>query len=377
VHGIGGVSARKWLCDEDHNAADHVLRCAEIALTTGSSGMHRGESVCLIVGRKRIPLCIPVPPVVKVLVSQLELTTRFLASAMSKTRHDAIRAYYRTLFSAWGRQHWWPAQSRFEMIVGAYLTQNTAWTNVEKALRNLRKARLLTICGIRRTPQPELEPLIRPAGYFRQKAQRLKIFVSYLDAGYGGSLARMFARPTAELRDELLALHGVGPETADSILLYAGNHPVFVVDAYTRRILERHRIVAANASYEEIRQLFEQALGKAAAAEGFSPPRRQARRENPGLNLKPGGSDGVIESPPYISKTREVSLGVSAVNKHRSGPRGSSHPPSAVSEATRSPLVQVFNEMHGLLVGVGKDYCLKSQMQCEQCPLRKFLPEAK
>jgi endonuclease-3 related protein len=256
---------------------------------------------------------------------------------MSETRHDAIRAYYRTLFSAWGRQHWWPAQSRFEMIVGAYLTQNTAWTNVEKALRNLRKARLLTIRGIRRTPQPELERLIRPAGYFRQKAQRLKTFVSYLDARYSGSLARMFARPTAELRDELLALHGVGPETADSILLYAGNHPVFVADAYTRRILERHQIVAARASYEEIRQLFEQAL--------------------------------VSTRPPKRSLDGAPTAGTR--------PQGSSHPPSAVSEATRSPLVQLFNEMHGLLVGVGKNYCLKSQMHCEQCPLRKFLPEAK
>ena len=129
---------------------------------------------------------------------------------MSEARHHAIGIYYRTLFSAWGRQHWWPAQSRFEVIVGAYLTQNTAWTNVEKALRNLRRARLLTISGIRRTPPSELEQLIRSAGYFRQKAQRLKTFVQFLDQHYGGSLARMCARPTADLRDELLALNGAG-----------------------------------------------------------------------------------------------------------------------------------------------------------------------
>jgi len=246
---------------------------------------------------------------------------------MSEAKHDAIRAFYHTLFSAWGRQHWWPAQSRFEVIVGAYLTQNTAWTNVEKALGNLRRARLLTIRGIRRAPQPKLEQLIRPAGYFRQKAQRLKTFVSFLDDRYGGSLTRMFARPTPELRDELLALNGVGPETADSILLYAGDHPVFVVDAYTRRILERHQIVAARASYDEIRELFDRALDGTPAA--------------------------------------------------GTGPRGASHPPSAMSEAPRPPLVQVFNEMHGLIVGVGKNYCLKSQSQCEQCPLQKFLPQAK
>jgi endonuclease III related protein len=264
---------------------------------------------------------------------------------MSETKHDAIRAYYHTLFSAWGRQHWWPAQSRFEMIVGAYLTQNTSWTNVEKALRNLRKARLLTISGIRRTPQLALEQLIRPAGYFRQKAQRLKTFVNFLDNLYGGSFERMFARPTAELRDELLALNGVGPETADSILLYAGNHPVFVVDAYTRRILDRHQIVSRATGYDEIRQLFEQAL--AADAEGI-----------PGIENEAGATGSGPIKPAL-------------------GPPGSSHRPSRVSTAERTALVQVFNEMHGLIVGVGKTYCLKSQPQCEQCPLQKFLPEAK
>ncbi len=263
---------------------------------------------------------------------------------MSESEHDAIRAYYHTLFSAWGRQHWWPAQSRFEVIVGAYLTQNTAWTNVEKAVGKLRKARLLTVGGIRRTPQPELEQLIRSAGYFRQKAQRLKTFVSFLDERYGGSLARMFARPTAELRNELLALNGVGPETADSILLYAGNHPVFVVDAYTRRILERHGIISSAADYEEIRLLFESALA------GTCPPKRTSTR------------------PP------ERSLDEAAAATR---PRGSCHRPSRVSTAERTALVQIFNEMHGLIVGVGKTYCLKSQPRCEQCPLQKFLPEAK
>jgi len=273
---------------------------------------------------------------------------------MSETKHDAIRAYYHTLSSAWGRQHWWPAQSRFEVIVGAYLTQNTAWANVEKALANLRKARLLTIRGIRRTPQPKLEQLIRPSGYFRQKAQRLKTFVTFLDQRYGGSLARMFARPTAELRDELLALNGVGPETADSILLYAGNHPAFVVDAYTRRILERHQIVSDATSYDEIRQLFEQALGgtfsgRRPPKQSFHPITQNRRDGDPGLDGAPAAT----------------------------GPPGSCHRPSRVSTAERPARVQVFNEMHGLFVGVGKTYCLKSQPQCEQCPLQKFLPEAK
>ncbi|MGA2459589.1 MAG: base excision DNA repair protein [Terriglobales bacterium] len=272
---------------------------------------------------------------------------------MSETKHDAIRAYYHTLSSAWGRQHWWPAQSRFEVIVGAYLAQNTAWANVEKALANLRKARLLTLRGIRRTPQPELEQLIRPSGYFRQKAQRLKTFVSFLDKRYGGSLARMFAQPTAELRDELLTLNGVGPETADSILLYAGNHPAFVVDAYTRRILERHQIVSGAAGYDEIRQLFEQAL----AAEG-----------TPEIEAESGSTE---------SGSAKSGSAESASAKPAVGPRGSCHRPSRMSTAERSARVQVFNEMHGLIVGVGKTYCLRSQPQCEQCPLQKFLPEAK
>src|ERR1017187_7472746 len=291
---------------------------------------------------------------------------------------DSIRSYFRTLYQAWGYQHWWPAQSPFEVIVGAFLTQNTSWTNVERALTSLRHAQVLSVRGIRRTPLPKLEQLIRSSGYFRQKAQRLKTFVRFLDHRYSGSLTRMFAQPTAKLREDLLALKGVGPETADSILLYAGNHPAFVVDAYTRRILERHQLIASPASYEEIRQLFEQALGDVPAAESFSPA--GGRRENSRANSKPSGPDCLTRGPTYISRTQEASLGalgVSAVNKYPSGPRGSSHRPSRMSTAERTVRVQEFNEMHGLFVGVGKTYCLKSQPRCEQCPLQKFLPEAK
>jgi endonuclease-3 related protein len=258
-----------------------------------------------------------------------------------KYRH--LRAYYHTLFSAWDCQHWWPAQSRWEMIVGAYLTQNTAWTNVEKALSNLRARRLLTLDGIRRTPLRQLEQLIRPSGYFRQKAQRLKTFVNFLDQRYAGSMSRMFARPTSELRDELLALNGVGPETADSILLYAGNHRVFVVDAYTRRILERHEIISTDATYEDVRELCEQALSENTAIVELARPNKST----------------------------------SETTKTAAGPQGSSHPPSRVSRTARTELVQTFNDMHGLIVGVGKHYCLKSQPRCEQCPLQKFLPPSK
>jgi len=260
---------------------------------------------------------------------------------------EHIRNYFRTLYQAWGHQHWWPAESSFEVIVGAYLTQNTSWTNVERALTSLRQARVLSVRGIRRTPLSKLEKLIRSAGYFRQKAQRLKGFVRFLDRRYAGSLSRMFAEPTAKLREELLALNGIGPETADSILLYAGNHPVFVVDAYTRRILERHELVEDRASYEEIRALFEQSLQP--LAEEFQ-----------ALDL-PTGADPALQSAPSTSAK---------------GPPGSAHPPSRMSTTKRAAVVQVFNEMHGLIVGVGKNYCKKSQPECEQCPLQKFLPSA-
>ncbi len=242
-----------------------------------------------------------------------------------------IRQFYSTLYGAWGRQHWWPARTRLEVIVGAILTQNTAWTNVERALRRLRQARLLTLPGLRRIPEGDLAELIRSSGYFRQKAHRLKNFIAFLDSRYGGSLDRMFARPTAELREELLALNGVGPETADSILLYAGNHPVFVVDAYTRRMVERHGLLPSTAKYQEIRALFETALAETKGSLATR-DRRQA-----------------------------------------TGPPDSCHPPSAMSCAPREPLVQVFNEMHALIVGVGKNFCVKQNPRCDLCPLRKYL----
>ena len=247
-----------------------------------------------------------------------------------------IRRYYLALYRAWGAQHWWPAETRFEVIVGAYLTQNTAWTNVERALANLRAAQVLSLDGIRKLRLAKLERLIRPSGYFRQKAKRLKTFVAFLDKQYAGSLDELFAQPTTQLREQLLGLNGVGPETADSILLYAGNHPVFVVDAYTRRILQRHEISSAKTDYEEIREMFQRALEPLAEEQKTDPP------------------------APLPS-----------------GFRGASHAPSAMSTSARTALVQVYNEMHGLIVGVGKYHCGKSQPKCDECPLQRFLPGVK
>lgn len=247
--------------------------------------------------------------------------------------HAMVRKIYRKLSQSWGPQHWWPAESRFEVIAGAILTQNTSWTNVERALASLRQAGLLSVEGIRATAVPELEQLVRSSGYYRQKADRLKRFVGFLDERYGGSLDRMFAAPTGTLRTELLSLKGVGPETADSILLYAANHEIFVVDAYTRRILLRHSAISDNAKYDDVRMLVEDAL-RAARVEKLSP----------------------------METRRPAKMII--------------HQASAASQAQRSPLGQVYNEMHGLLIQAGKHYCLKAAPNCLDCPLRSLLPQA-
>lgn len=173
---------------------------------------------------------------------------------------SALRQYYDTLYQTLGHQHWWPGRTPFEIIVGAILTQNTSWANVVRAITNLRRERLLTPAAIERVPLARLERLVRSSGYFRQKAKKLKAFVRFLRRGYSGSLTRMFRTPTLELREQLLAVHGIGPETSDSILLYAGNHPVFVIDAYTRRIIERHGLAHSRLGYDEVRELFERNL---------------------------------------------------------------------------------------------------------------------
>lgn len=170
--------------------------------------------------------------------------------------------YYEAMSGALGPMHWWPAQTPFEVIVGAILTQSTAWANVERAIANLRGARLLSPGAVARVSAPRLANLVRPSGYFRQKAKKLKAFVRFLERSYGGSLKRMFATPTAGLREQLLAVHGIGPETADSILLYAGNHPVFVVDAYTHRIFGRHGLVDGKPDYERVRAFVESSISR-------------------------------------------------------------------------------------------------------------------
>lgn len=189
-----------------------------------------------------------------------EISKQSLHSHSPGTRNPALGNYFNALFAAHGPQYWWPGRSRFEVIVGAILTQNTSWKNVERAIANLRSAKLLSLIAIRDAPSARLAACLRPSGYFRQKTKTLKTFVAFVYAKYDGSLNRLFATATEPLREQLLALRGIGPETADSILLYAGKQPVFVIDAYARRILERHGLAHAKASYEELRATFESSL---------------------------------------------------------------------------------------------------------------------
>ena len=167
---------------------------------------------------------------------------------------------YDTLLRFFGEQGWWPADTPFEVMVGAVLTQNTAWRNVEFAIENLKEEGVLTPLGIQGIDEARLAEFIRPAGYYNVKAKRLKSLIEFLEGGYGGDLMKMFSEPLSSLREEILAVKGIGPETADSILLYAGGKPIFVVDAYTRRILSRHDMIADCASYEDIQDLLMQNL---------------------------------------------------------------------------------------------------------------------
>ena len=181
------------------------------------------------------------------------------AKRLRKMHEDLLRAY--------GVQHWWPAKTPFEVILGAYLTQNTAWKAVEQSLENLRAAGALSIAGLRGVPVAKLRRLIRPSGFFTRKTPALKAFVAMLDAEFGGSLENLAATPTADLRRRLLELPGVGPETADAILLYALGHAVPVADEYLRRIAERHGLLEpgpgrAQIAYDQLTGLTRRAFAR-------------------------------------------------------------------------------------------------------------------
>lgn len=171
-----------------------------------------------------------------------------------------LEEIFQRLFERFGPQGWWPAESPFEVFVGAILTQNTAWKNVEKAIENLKKCGALDPFVIASLSEEKLQELIKPAGFFKQKAKRLKEASLFLIREFSGSIDRMKEVPLEELRPKLLSINGIGPETCDSILLYACDKAIFVVDAYTRRILSRHGLVEEKANYHHLQRLFMDAL---------------------------------------------------------------------------------------------------------------------
>ncbi len=174
----------------------------------------------------------------------------------TESMRKKLEEVFERLLKAYGERHWWPARSPFEVIVGAILTQNTAWSNVEKAIRNLEAAQALSPAALAGLAPAELERLIQPSGYFRQKAQRLQRFARHLTECCDGSLSRLFGESLDKTREKLLAMNGIGPETADSILLYAARFPTFVVDAYTIRLFSRLGVLTGTERYGQVRDLF-------------------------------------------------------------------------------------------------------------------------
>jgi len=173
---------------------------------------------------------------------------------------EILKKIYDKLYTTFGPQGWWPASSPFEVAIGAILTQNTNWKNVEKAINNLKRHNLLNPKKLKEIDEKKLSILIKPAGYYNQKAKKIKEFVKFLMENYGGKMEKMKGANPVELREKLLSIKGIGRESADSILLYALGMPVFVVDAYTYRIMLRHGLIYEDITYEELKELFEKNL---------------------------------------------------------------------------------------------------------------------
>lgn len=181
--------------------------------------------------------------------------------AQKKAAHKNIFVQiYNTLYKSFGPQHWWPGDTPFEIAVGAILTQNTNWSNVERAISNLKKEKVLNAKTLLNMEDAKLAALIRPAGYFNIKTKRLKHFLEFLDKHYNSVIQNMNDKDLHSLRHELLEINGIGPETADSILLYALGKPVFVIDAYTKRVFTRHKVISENATYHQLQELFHKNL---------------------------------------------------------------------------------------------------------------------
>jgi endonuclease-3 related protein len=228
----------------------------------------------------------------------------------------ALRRAYSLMRGQFGHQQWWPGETPFEVCVGAILTQNTNWGNVERAIANLKAARVLDPRKLFALPEPELARLIRPAGYFNVKARRLRAFLRILVEEYDADLKRLFAGGTETVRTRLLGIHGIGPETADSLLLYAGGQPSFEIDAYTQRIFKRHGWAAA----------------------------------------KFRSKGGTIRQDAWDYDALKA-LCEASLNQKRGAAR-----------------LDYWQDYHAQLVSVGKHYCRPREARCESCPLRSLLP---
>jgi endonuclease III related protein len=172
------------------------------------------------------------------------------------TTAERLQAIYTRMYEQLGPQHWWPGETPFEVMVGAILTQNTSWNNVARAIDNLKRVDLLSLEALSALPMALLAEYIRPAGYYNIKAGRLHNLLAFVNEQHGGDLESFLGQPLAPLREQLLSIKGIGPETADSILLYAANLPIFVIDTYTHRILSRHQVIDEDCGYAEIQELF-------------------------------------------------------------------------------------------------------------------------
>jgi endonuclease-3 related protein len=234
------------------------------------------------------------------------------ASAATRRRRHALRRAYELMRVRFGHQHWWPGETPFEVCVGAILTQNTAWSNVERAIANLKSARVLEPKKLFALPEPELAELIRPAGYFNVKARRLRSFLRVLVKDFGGDLRRLFTGETSAVRARLLAVNGIGPETADSMLLFAAGHHSFVIDAYTKRIFQRHN---------------------------WSPRSK-------------------VQSPKSSANYGELKLLCESV----------------LNQKTGAARLDYWQDYHAQLVMAGKHFCRTRAPRCGECPLKPLLP---
>ncbi|HEX5221759.1 MAG TPA: hypothetical protein VFZ59_19495 [Verrucomicrobiae bacterium] len=307
----------------------------------------------------------------------------------TKQRAQQLRRAYELMRARFGHQRWWPGETPFEVCVGAILTQNTSWTNVERAIANLKSAGVLDARKMFALPETKLAQLIRPAGYFNVKARRLRSFLHALVEEYDGELHRLFAGETTAVRNRLLDINGIGPETADCLLLYAGGHHSFVVDAYTKRIFSRHGWCSDDADYDSLKHLCESALS---GRDAFQPRPKlltgkmeMATRWNASLPGSGGqcsnNSANSLPDPEHL-----LSRPATTISSIQNGGEGRGEDVlrgSRVQDGNPNPAnfsstqLDYWQDYHAQLVMVGKHHCRKREPRCQDCPLHPLMPSSK